>query len=97
MINILRNLVICISLVALAGCTVIPGGHVDVGLLVEEESFDIYPQINVRLINPTLLSELQLSEPVAKTNKAPKIAARTPADKKAMANGTPAPTSSAEV
>jgi len=70
MINILRNLVICISLVALAGCTVIPGGHVDVGLLVEEESFDIYPQINVRLINPTLLSELQLSEPVAKTNKA---------------------------
>ena len=70
MISILRSLVISSTLIAVSGCTVVPGGHVDVGLLIEEEPFDIYPQVNVRLINPTLLSEMQTSEPVAKTNKA---------------------------
>ncbi len=70
MISILRSLAIYSTFIAIAGCTVVPGGHVDVGLLIEEEPYDIYPRINVRPINPTLLSELQMSEPGAKTNKA---------------------------
>jgi len=65
----LRNLTVIIALFAMAGCTTIPGFHVDVDLLVEEESFDINPQVNVKLITPTLLSEQQVSEPFAQPNK----------------------------
>jgi polysaccharide export outer membrane protein len=70
MISTLRRLIVSIKLLGIVGCTFMPGGHVDVDLLVEEKSFNIYPQVNVRLINPTLLSKLQMPEPVAKTNKA---------------------------
>ena len=70
MMSFLKKIAIFALLAATSGCTVIPGGHVDVGLLIEEPPYDIYPQINVRPISPQLLSELQTSEPVAKTNKA---------------------------
>ncbi len=53
----------------MVGCTVTPGFHVDVDLLVENKSFDIIPQVNVRYITPELISELKVSEPVAQVNK----------------------------
>ncbi|MFB1036112.1 MAG: polysaccharide export protein [Sinobacterium sp.] len=69
MASILRTLTVTFGLLTMAGCTLVPGFNVDVDLLVKEESFDIYPKINVRLINPSLLSELQVSKPFAQTNK----------------------------
>lgn len=58
-----------IGLLAMGGCTLVPGFHVDSNGWVKGETFDITPQVNVRLISPSLLAELKASEPAAQTNK----------------------------
>ena len=59
----------CFMLVTISGCTLVPGGHVDVGLVTFEESYNISPQVNVRLITPSLITELEIEEPAARINK----------------------------
>ena len=51
-----------------SGCTLFPGGHVDVDLLIDEPSYDIIPQISVKLITPKLIMESKKSEPFAQFN-----------------------------
>jgi polysaccharide export outer membrane protein len=52
----------------LTGCTIVPGGNVDVGLITFEDSFDINPQVNVRVITPVLLKKMQRVSPIAQPN-----------------------------
>lgn len=63
------KVVTCCFLLSLSGCTLVPGGHVDVGLITFEESYDISPQVNVRLITPDLVKSLAVKEPSGKINK----------------------------
>ena len=46
--GIVKFLVVSAGFFSMVGCTVTPGFHVDVDLLVENKSFDIIPQVNVR-------------------------------------------------
>lgn len=55
-------------LVSLSGCTLVPGGHVDVGLVTFEESYNINPKVNVRIITPDLVTELLVKEPSGQIN-----------------------------
>jgi polysaccharide export outer membrane protein len=54
-----NKIIIFIVLAAIYGCTVVPGGHVDVGLLNHDEPYDISSDINVRYITPSLISEFK--------------------------------------
>jgi polysaccharide export outer membrane protein len=72
-IKMIKNLTLIVLFSFLTGCTVFPGGHVDVDLLTEEASFNILPEVNVRFISPSLISELEKSDPVAKPNKSLEI------------------------
>jgi polysaccharide export outer membrane protein len=69
MSSVLRNLTVSIGLLALGGCTLVPGFHVGVNGWVKEEVFDVDPQANTRLITPSLITELKTLEPEAQTNK----------------------------
>jgi|TARA_B110000879_G_scaffold199309_1_gene272037 polysaccharide export outer membrane protein len=66
----LSKLTAFLTLFLLSGCTLVPGGHVDVGLRTYDESYDISPKVNVRYITPALVKELEMSEPVAQINQA---------------------------
>jgi polysaccharide biosynthesis/export protein len=68
MAEILKRLALLITISAICGCTVIPGGNIDVGLINFDEPFDISSKVNVKYITPLLISDLQVS-----VNK-PKIA-----------------------
>lgn len=57
MIPSLKNILLCIALLALGGCTLVPGSHLNVDLLTDESSYDVMPNVNVRMITPSLLSE----------------------------------------
>jgi polysaccharide export outer membrane protein len=65
----LSKLTAFLTLFLLFGCTLVPGGHVDVGLRTYDESYDISPKVNVRYITPALVKELEISEPVAQINQ----------------------------
>ena len=56
-------------LFSLSACTLVPGGHVDVGLVTYEGSYDISPKVNVRMITPSLLNSLKTEDPVGRINK----------------------------
>jgi polysaccharide export outer membrane protein len=68
MTSLFKKLVSSVFLLTLSGCTIVPGGHVDVGLITFEESFDINPQVNVRVITPDLLNEIRQPPTIAQTN-----------------------------
>jgi polysaccharide export outer membrane protein len=59
MYDLTRKLILTISLAAMSGCTIVPGGHIDVGLINYDEPFDITPNVNVRNISPALIAELK--------------------------------------
>jgi polysaccharide export outer membrane protein len=63
--NLLKNIFIVLCLAVTSGCTIIPGGHIDVGLINYDESYDITSDVNVRYITPALISELKIISPVA--------------------------------
>lgn len=69
MSSVLRNFAVFIGLLAMGGCSLAPGFHVDVNNWVQGETFDVNPKVNVRLITPSLLEELKTLEPSAQINK----------------------------
>jgi polysaccharide export outer membrane protein len=69
MSSVLRSIAMSIGILAVGGCALAPGFHVNVNNWVKEETFDAIPEVNVRIITPSLLTELKTLEPVAQTNK----------------------------
>ena len=61
---------VIVTIFLLSGCTLVPGGHLDVGLLSYDESYDISPKVNVRYITPDLVKELEALEPNTQINQA---------------------------
>lgn len=57
-------------LTLISGCTLVPGGHLAVNNWIEDPSLDIEPEVNVKMITPSLLSEISFSEALPKTNSA---------------------------